>query len=85
MSKKALNRAIQLVGRKTIADACCCTPDNVSNWLRRGGVPANKCFAVAKATGWRVSMHQLNESAFPENLIPASQMTAYQGKAVAIA
>lgn len=81
MSAPALQRAIDLIGRQAVADACNCSADNVSNYLRRGGVPAQHCFAVAKATDWRISMHELNPEAFPVDLIPASHLPGYQAKA----
>lgn len=84
MSAKALQRAIDLVGRQAIADACNCSPDNVSNWLRRGGVPAQHCFAVAKLLDWAVTMHELNPDAFPIELYPASHLPGYQPNAAAV-
>jgi len=63
MSVDALREAIaQAGGQTSLARAIGCTQGHVSQWLRRGKVPADKVLKIERATG--VPREQLRPDIF---------------------
>lgn len=56
----ALMRAIQHVGSQSgLARYIGSTPQTVSNWIKRGNVPAEHCPAIERATGGKVRCEEI--------------------------
>lgn len=63
MNGEALKQAIELAGGQTkLARAIGTTQGHVSQWLRRGKVPADKVLKIERATG--VPAHKLRPDVF---------------------
>lgn len=63
MSSDALKQAIQVAGSQTkLAQAIGSTQGHISQWLRRGKVPAEKVLPIERATG--VARHLLRPDVF---------------------
>lgn len=63
MSSDALKQAIEVAGGQTkLARAIGATQGHVSQWLRRGKVPAEKVLLIERATG--VARHHLRPDVF---------------------
>jgi len=70
-----LEKAIEILGREGVAKAAGVqTPEAVSNWKRRGGVPAKHCRSISDATDGQVSVHDLRPDIF--GVAPASEAAA---------
>lgn len=54
-NKSALQRAADAVGVPAIAEACGISVQAVYKWLRKGQAPAERCDAISRATGGRVT------------------------------
>lgn len=52
-------------GQKFIADYLDVKPQNVSNWLKTGIVPAKHCAKLRLLSGGKCQLHQLNPVDFP--------------------
>jgi DNA-binding transcriptional regulator YdaS (Cro superfamily) len=63
MSSEALREAIRIAGSQTkLARAIDVTQGHVSQWLRRGKVPAEKVLLIERATG--IARHLLRPDVF---------------------
>lgn len=63
MNSDALRQAIQVAGGQTkLAQVIGTTQGHVSQWLRRGKVPADKVLLIERATG--VARHLLRPDVF---------------------
>lgn len=63
MSTEALKQAIEVAGSQTkLARVIGATQGHVSQWLRRGKVPADKVLLIERATG--VGRHLLRPDVF---------------------
>ena len=61
----ALDRAIQIIGsQKALADLLQIKPPSISEWIRRGSVPANRCRVIEAATQGRVTVYELRPDVF---------------------
>lgn len=68
--KEHLARAVALVGNQNKLALACggkTKPAHVYNWLNRDskGVPGDKAIAVARATNFEVTPHQLRPDLYP--------------------
>jgi len=55
----AIQRAADQVGVPAIANACGISVQAVYKWLRKGQAPAERCEAISRVTGGRVSTFDL--------------------------
>lgn len=62
-SMQAISKAIELVGLKYLADELGVTYQAIRKW-EKSRVPAERCRAVAKATGNRVTIQELRPDLF---------------------
>lgn len=67
MHEMHLQRAIRIVGgQAALARACGCKQQHVWNWINRDRrVPAEFVLAIERATGGRVTRHQLRPDIYP--------------------
>ena len=62
-----LDRAISEVGSQAELAKCIGVhPMAVSQWKRRGRIPAERVLAIAKATDWRITPHELAPDIYPD-------------------
>lgn len=60
-----LDRAIEVLGtQQALAEALGISSPSISEWKRRGQVPATRCRAIEAATGGKVSAHDLRPDLF---------------------
>lgn len=62
---KALKSAIKLIGLTGLANACGVSPQAVHKW-RVNGIPAERVLRVERATGGRITRHQLRPDLYPK-------------------
>jgi DNA-binding transcriptional regulator YdaS (Cro superfamily) len=83
-NKTAIQRAADLVGAPHIAKACGTSRQAVYKWLRRGQAPTERCEAIERATGGRVSRFELLSPAVKAVLTaPSPRRPARQRASVA--
>ena len=64
---KAILRAVEVAGGPTALQRALGEryQSTVSNWLARGRCPAERVLAMERATGYRVSRHELRPDIYP--------------------
>lgn len=65
-SIEALERAISIVGGASALarELGAPWPSTVTNWLSRGGVPAERCLAIERITAGAVTRYELRPDVF---------------------
>lgn len=63
----AIDRAIEIVGGQSELSRCCgVKPQAVQQWKASGRVPATRVLVVERATGGKVTRHELRPDVFGE-------------------
>lgn len=66
----AIQRAADEIGVPAIAGACGISVQAVYKWLHKGQAPAERCEAISRATGGRVSTFELLPAALRAMVAP---------------
>jgi DNA-binding transcriptional regulator YdaS (Cro superfamily) len=62
-----LQAAIDALGsQQALADALLIRPPSITEWKQRGRVPAERCLAIEKATGGKVTRYDLRPDVYGE-------------------
>lgn len=71
----AIEKAVEAVGgnQSELARLISCTPQNISKMCKTGRVTAPRVIAIEKATGGRVTRHEMRPDLYPEAIDPASK------------
>lgn len=66
MNIQALDEACKHVGtQEALAALLGVKSASISGWRERGRVPAERCLAIERATGGKVTCHELRPDVFP--------------------
>jgi DNA-binding transcriptional regulator YdaS (Cro superfamily) len=65
MDKLPLSRAIELTGLQPLAKAVGVTYQAIRKF-ERTGIPAERVIPISRATGWRVTPHELRPDLYPD-------------------
>ena len=65
MKNTALNKACEVMGTQdALASALRIRSPSISDWRKRGKVPAERCLSIEQVTGGRVTRHDLRPDVF---------------------
>jgi DNA-binding transcriptional regulator YdaS (Cro superfamily) len=65
MKNAALNKACEVMGTQdALASALQIRSPSISDWRKRGKVPAERCRSIEHATGGQVTRHDLRPDVF---------------------